>query len=74
MSVHKSHLVAVTLGDTGDEILDVAEGGPDGGAGLAGPELRFDLQLKLAGSLISHQMEVEVHVLEVVAELSSGRD
>ncbi|KAK0592885.1 hypothetical protein LWI29_027193 [Acer saccharum] len=72
MSVHKSHLVVVTLGDAGDEILDVAEGGPDGGAGLAGPELRFDLQLKLAGSLISHQMEVEVHVLEVVAELSSG--
>lgn len=43
MSVNKSHLVAVALCNAGDEILDVAEGGADGGGSLARTEPRLDL-------------------------------
>ena len=47
MSINEPHLVTVTLGDTGDEILDVAEGGADGDRGLPGAEPSVDLQLSL---------------------------
>ena len=33
VSVDESHLVAVSLGDAGDEVLDVGDGGADGGHG-----------------------------------------
>lgn len=72
VSVDESHLVAVSLGDTGDEIPDVAEGSPDGGAGLARTEPSVDLELPLPGFLVGHQMEVQIQVLEIPAELPSG--
>ena len=34
MSIIEPHLLTVTVGDTGDEILDVAERSADGGRGL----------------------------------------
>ena len=70
MSVDKTHLIAVPLGDAGDEILDVAEGGADGGGGLAGAEPGVDLKLALAG-LVLDELEIKVEMLEVAAELSS---
>ncbi|PON43106.1 hypothetical protein PanWU01x14_276580 [Parasponia andersonii] len=38
VSVHETHLVEAIPGDTGDEILDVAEGRTDGSARLLGAE------------------------------------
>ncbi|KAJ4840283.1 hypothetical protein Tsubulata_011198 [Turnera subulata] len=72
VSVDEAHLVAVALGDAGDEVPDVAEGGADGGAGLAGAEPGLDLELALAGLLVLDELEVEVEVLEVADELAAG--
>ncbi|GAV65117.1 LOW QUALITY PROTEIN: hypothetical protein CFOL_v3_08632, partial [Cephalotus follicularis] len=47
VGIDEAHLVAVALGDTGDEVLNVAECGADGGAGLAGAEPGLDLELAL---------------------------
>lgn len=71
MSVHEPHLVPVPLGDSGDEILDVREGGPDGGAGLASAEPGLDLELALAGLLVLDELEIKVEVLEVADELAA---
>lgn len=35
MGIDEAHLVAVALGDAGDEVLDVGDGGADGGHGAA---------------------------------------
>ncbi|KAK8599253.1 hypothetical protein V6N13_077184 [Hibiscus sabdariffa] len=72
VSVDEPHLVTVALGDAGDEILDVAEGGADGGAGFPGAEPSLDPELALAGLLVLGEMEVEVEVLEVAGELAPG--
>ena len=71
VSVDEPHLVAVALGDAGDEVPDVAEGGADGGGGLAGPEPRVDLQLPIA-VLVGDELEVQVQVLEVTDQLPPG--
>lgn len=71
MSIHEPHLVTVTLGDTGDEILDVAERGADGGGGLPGAEPSVDLQLSLPGFLIGDEVEIQVQVFEVSYELAT---
>ena len=68
VSVDESHLVAVSLGDAGDEVLDVGDGGADGGHGAAGAEPGVDLEL--AAAVL--QLEVEVEVLEVAGELPAG--
>lgn len=70
MSIDEPHLVAVSLSDTSDEILDVAESGPNGGAGFAGTEPGIDFELPLSGLLIGHEMEIQVEMLEITAELS----
>lgn len=70
MSIHEPHLVPVPLGDAGDEVLDVAEGGADGGAGLPGAEPGFDPELALP-LLIGDELEIQVQVLEVSGELAS---
>lgn len=72
VGVDEAHLVAVALGDAGDEILDVAEGGSDGGAGLARAKPGVDLQLALSGLVVGDEIEVEVQMLEVPGELASG--
>ena len=72
MSIDESHPVAVATGDASDEVLDVAEGSSDCGAGLAGAKPGLDLELALAGGLVGHEMEVQVEMLEVAAELASG--
>jgi hypothetical protein len=68
VSVDEAHLVAVALGDPGDEVLDVGDGGADGGHGAAGAEPRVDLELPA----VLLQLEVEVEVLEVAGELAVG--
>lgn len=71
VSIHEPHLVAVPLGDAGDEVLDVAEGGADGGAGFPGAEPGFDPELALS-LLIGDELEIQVQVLEVAGKLASG--
>lgn len=68
MGIDEAHLVAVALGDAGDEVLDVGDGGADGGHGAAGAEPRVHLQLAAA----LQQLEVEVEVLEVAGQLPAG--
>lgn len=70
MSIHKSHLVAVTLGDAGDEVPHVAESGTDGGAGLTGSEPGFNLELTLS-LFVGDELEIKVQVLEVAGKLAS---
>lgn len=70
MSVHETHLVAVSLGDASDEILDVAEGGTDGGGGLARAEPGVDPELSLSG-LVLDELEIKIEMLEVAGELAS---
>ena len=67
MGVHKPHLVAISLGHSSDQVVDMADGGPDGGRCLPGSEPRIHLQLSAA---LQH-LEVEVQVLEVASEHSS---
>ena len=71
MSINEPHLVMVTLGDIGDEILDVAERGADGGGGLPGAEPSVDLQLSLPIILVSNEIEIQVQVLEISDELAT---
>lgn len=71
MSIHKPHLVPVTLSDAGDEVIDVAEGGTDGRGGLARSEPGVDLQLLLTGFLVGDELKIEVEMLEVASESSS---
>lgn len=71
MSVDEPHLVPVSLGDSGDQVAHVAQGGADGGARLPGPEPGLDLQLLLSGGLVLHKLEVQIQMLEVPAELPS---
>jgi hypothetical protein len=68
MSIDEPHLVLVSFGDPGDEVLDVAKRRADSSHGLAGSEPGFDLQLLAA---FDH-LEVEVQVLEVPGELAAG--
>ena len=65
MSINEPHLVSVTLGDTGDEILDMAESCTDGSGGLPRTEPSFDLELALASFLVSDEVKVQVEMLEV---------
>ena len=58
MSVHEAHLVAEALGDAGDEVLDVGDGGADGGHGAAGAEPGVHLELPAA--LLQLEVKVEV--------------
>ena len=71
MSINEPHLVTVTLGDAGDEILDVAERGADGGGGLPGAEPSVDLQLSLHCVLVSNEIEIQVLLLEISDELAT---
>lgn len=48
VSVDESHLVAEPLGDGGDEVLDMGDGGADGGHGAVGAEPGVDLELAAA--------------------------
>jgi len=67
MSIHKAHLVAVTLGNPSDEIVDMADGGANGSHCFPGAEPRLHLQLP---SPLLH-LEIEVQVLEVPGQNSS---
>lgn len=67
VGVDEAHPVAVALGDSGNEILDVADGGTDGSGGLPRSEPRLNLQL--LPSL--DEGEVEVEVLKASRKLPS---
>ena len=64
VSVHEPHLVAVALGDAGDEIVDVAEGGANGGGGFPRAKPCLDLELLLA-VLVGDQLKIKVEMFEV---------
>ena len=70
MGVHEPHLRTVSLGDTGDQILNVAEGSTDRGAGLARAEPGFYLQLPLP-RLILDELEIQVKMLEIPTKPAS---
>lgn len=69
MSVDEAHLVAVALGDAGDEVIDVAQSGPNSSRGFPRPEPRLDLELLLA-FVVGDQLEVQIEVLEVTGQLA----
>lgn len=58
VSVHEPHLVAVALGDAGDEVLDVTESSTDRSRGLPRSEPGLNLQLPLASGLFSDEIKV----------------
>ncbi len=67
MGIHKPHLVAVSFGNSSDQIVDVADGGSDGSHCFPGAEPRLHLELPTA---LLH-LEVEVEVLEIPGQDSS---
>ena len=71
MSVNKSHLVPVALGDTGDEILNMAKSSANGSGSLPGAKPCINLQLLLSGSLVSDQLEIEIQMLKITNEFTS---
>ncbi|RAL46330.1 hypothetical protein DM860_015323 [Cuscuta australis] len=71
VSVDKAHLVAEARGNTGDEVLDVAEGGADRGGGLPRREPGIGLELEFPGFLVFNQLEIQIQMLEVPGELAS---
>lgn len=60
MSVNEPHLVAVSLGDAGDKVLDVAESGADRRRCLPRSKPGFDLELALAGFLVGYELKVKL--------------
>lgn len=68
MGINEAHLVSISLGNASDEVLDMAEGGADGGHGLAGS--KPGINLELAATI--DELEVEVEVLEIACQLASG--
>ena len=70
MGVHEPHFRSVSFGDTGDQILNVAEGSTDHGAGLARAKPGFYLQLPLP-RLILDELEIQVQMLEIMTKLAS---
>ena len=70
MGVHEPHFRSVSFGDTGDQILNVAEDSTDCGAGLARAEPGFYLQLPLP-RLILDELEIQVQMLEIPTKLAS---
>jgi len=70
VSVDEPHLVAVALGDAGDEVVNVAEGGANGSGGFARSEPRIDLQLLLA-VLVRYELKIEVEMFEISHQFST---
>ena len=70
MGVHEPHFRSVSFGDTGDQILNVAEGSTDRGAGLARAQPGFYLKLPLP-RLILDELEIQVQMLEIPTKLAS---
>ena len=70
MSVHESHFVSVSLGDAGDQILNVAEGGADGGGGFTRTKPRINLELPFT-AIVGNKLEVQVQMVEVSHEFST---
>lgn len=71
MGIHKSHFVSVPFGHTGDEVLHMAQSGPNRRRGFPRPEPRLDLQRPLPCGLVLQKLEIEVEVLEIAGELSA---
>ncbi len=64
MGINKPHLVAVALGNPGDEIVDMADGSADSGHSFPGTKPCLHLQLPTS---LQH-LKVEVEVLEVSSQ------
>jgi hypothetical protein len=68
MGVHKSHLVPVSPGDAGDEVLHVTDCRADSGNGLSGPKPSINLQL----SAILDHLKIQVEMLKIPLQLPTG--
>lgn len=70
MRIDETHLVLITVGDTGDHVLDVSGDGADRGDGLAGSEPHLEVDLFV---LATDEVHVEVaDVLEAADEGATG--
>jgi hypothetical protein len=70
MSIHKPHLVAKSLGNTSDEILNLTESSSDGGRDFPGSKPSIDLQLLLS-ILIGDEIKIKVKMLEITNKLAA---
>ncbi|KAM1030986.1 hypothetical protein ACFX13_035576 [Malus domestica] len=64
ISIHKTHLIAIPLGDVGDEISDTGESGVDCGDGFARAELG-DFQLSFFSLFVGNELKVQVEFLKL---------
>ncbi|KAK7342558.1 hypothetical protein VNO80_25513 [Phaseolus coccineus] len=64
VSIHEPHLVAVALGDVGDKIVNVAEGGANGSEGFLRAKPGIDLELLLV-VLIGDELKIKLEMFEV---------
>lgn len=68
VSINKSHLVTVALGDPSDEILNMAKGSTNGSRSLPGTKPGIDFQLLISGGFVGNQLEIEIEMLEIANE------
>ena len=73
MSVHEPHLVSVPLGDTGDQILNVAEGGTDHGGGLARAEPGVDLRVLYRNASFEKKKEDKISLHSKTIDQNDAR-
>ena len=71
MGINEPHFVAVALGDAGDQILHVAQGGANGGGCFPRTEPGLHLQLPFT-VFVSDELKIEIQVLEVSHQFSAG--
>lgn len=71
MGINEPHFVAVALGDAGDKILHVAQGGANGGGCFPRTKPRVDFQLSFT-VFVSNELKIEIQMLEVSHQFSAG--
>lgn len=67
MGIDQTHLVPMTLGHPGDQVLNVADGGSNSCHSLPRPEQGIDIQLLPT----LDELEVKIEVLEIAGELAA---
>ena len=70
MSIHEPHLVTISLGEAGDQILDVAQQGVSGGKCFLRTKPGIILQLHFS-VFVSNELKIEIEMLEVSHQFST---
>ena len=65
VSIDKSHLVTIPLGNTSDEILNMAKGSANGSRSFPGAKPGINLELLFSGFLFGDQLEIQIQMLEI---------